>query len=177
MPEGTSRPTKPSARPACAPTRRRACRGSRRPCRSAGSGRNRGRNRACLRVVAGGEVRGVQFRVGRGHRGDAFLAVAGADGPGGGRVGQRKELAVLHLDPLPGRVADDAREPARAPPKTLGNALRQSSACGSTAGSETRLLPQTMCRDRSASVWPRRADRIQRASCVISTASRERSTP
>ena len=31
--------------------------------------------------------------------------------------------------------------------------------------------------DRSASVWPLRAERIQRASCVISTACSERSTP
>ena len=61
--------------------------------------------------------------------------------------------------------------------KTAANVCFQSIARSWTPLSATRLLPHTMFFDKSASVLPFRAERIHNASCVISTDSRDKSTP
>lgn len=66
-----------------------------------------------LRLPQSLQIGTVQVRVVLRHRGDAFATVGGIYSLRRCGVGQREELALLHLDPLPRRIADDAGEAAR----------------------------------------------------------------
>src|SRR3954468_22204488 len=56
----------------------------------------------------------MQLRVNHGHRGNAFFSIARADGPRRDWISQGKELPILNFHSLPGWIANNASETARA---------------------------------------------------------------